>query len=68
MGEAEWQEAFDLYKMHAKKQFESLHADMTVEGIQVYLFLGILSSVMGKVDGFCFYHSIPNFLEKRVDT
>ncbi len=35
---ADWQEAFDKYKTHAKTQFEAIHADMTMSEFKVIFF------------------------------
>lgn len=38
MNEADWQLAFDAYKVAAKKQYESLHADMSLQEFKFIYF------------------------------
>ncbi len=38
MNVADWQEAFDKYKVHAKTQFEAIHADMTLSEFKMIFF------------------------------
>ena len=38
LNEAEWVEAFELYKVAAKKQYETIHADMDLSGFKVIYF------------------------------
>lgn len=54
MNETEWNEAFDLYKVAAKKQYESLHADMTLSEFKVIFFWEYIHRLWARTMGFVF--------------
>ncbi|MEL7021542.1 MAG: COX15/CtaA family protein [Bacteroidota bacterium] len=56
---AEWDEAFELYKVAAKKQFETLHADMTMSEFKVIFFWEYFHRLWARMMGFVFI--IPFF-------
>ncbi|NNE28035.1 MAG: COX15/CtaA family protein [Saprospiraceae bacterium] len=70
-----WTEAFDLYKVHAKKQFESLHADMTLSEFKVIFFWEYFHRLWARLMGFVFLFPflafwfmgwLPKWLMKRL--
>lgn len=65
MGEAEWTAAFELYKVHAKKQFEDLHADMTLAGFKVIYFWEYFHRLWARLMGFVFLFPFLFFLFKK---
>jgi len=54
MNKSEWIEAFDLYKVHAKKQYESLHGDMTLGEFKVIFFWEYFHRLWARLMGFVF--------------
>ncbi len=56
----EWNIAFDKYKIHAKKQFESLHGDMTLSEFKFIFFWEYFHRLWARLMGFVFI--IPFFL------
>lgn len=60
LNEAEWLEAFDLYKQAAKRQFETLHADMTLSEFKVIFFWEYFHRLWARLMGFVFI--IPFFI------
>lgn len=61
----EWQEAFDAYKVMAKKQFETLHADMTLSEFKVIYFWEYFHRLWARTMGFVFIFPFLFFLWKR---
>jgi len=75
LNEAEWITAFDQYKVAAKKQYETLHADMTLSGFMVIYFWEFFHRLWARTLGFVFLFpflfflwtkQIPNWLLKRL--
>lgn len=75
LNESEWQEAFDKYKVAAKKQYETLHADMDLSEFKVIYFWEYLHRLWARLMGFVFlfpflYFSfrkmLPKWLLKRL--
>lgn len=64
IGESAWNDAFDLYKFHAKKQFESLHADMTLSEFKVIYFWEYFHRLWARLMGFVFILPFVFFLVK----
>ncbi|MEM9888612.1 MAG: COX15/CtaA family protein [Bacteroidota bacterium] len=54
LNQAEWEEAFELYKVAAKKQYESLHADMTLSEFKVIFFWEYIHRLWARAMGFVF--------------
>ncbi|MEM1328862.1 MAG: COX15/CtaA family protein [Bacteroidota bacterium] len=54
MNEVEWNEAFDQYKVAAKQQFESLHADMTLSEFKVIFFWEYIHRLWARTMGLVF--------------
>ncbi|HHM20979.1 MAG TPA: heme A synthase [Bacteroidetes bacterium] len=52
--EAEWQKAFDLYKAAARKQYETLHADMTLREFKFIYFWEYFHRLWARMMGFVF--------------
>ena len=65
MGEVEWNAAFDLYKVHAKKQFEDLHSDMTLSGFKVIYLWEYFHRLWARLMGFVFLFPFLFFLFKK---
>jgi cytochrome c oxidase assembly protein subunit 15 len=59
MNAAEWDEAFEKYKVAAKKQYETLHADMTMSEFKVIFFWEYFHRLWARLMGFVF--AIPFF-------
>lgn len=66
LNEAEWMEAFDKYKVAAKKQFESLHADMTLSEFKVIFFWEYFHRLWARMMGFIFLFPFLYFLYKKM--
>ncbi|MEO1260810.1 MAG: COX15/CtaA family protein [Bacteroidota bacterium] len=62
MNLAEWNEAFDLYKVAAKKQYETLHADMTLSEFKVIFFWEYFHRLWARLMGFVFLFPFLYFL------
>ncbi|MGK0363991.1 MAG: cytochrome c oxidase assembly protein subunit 15 [Saprospiraceae bacterium] len=62
---AEWNEAFELYKVAAKKQFETLHADMTMSEFKVIFFWEYFHRLWARTMGFVFLFPFLFFVGKR---
>lgn len=60
LNEADWTEAFKKYQVAAKKQFETLHADMTLSEFKIIFFLEYAHRLWARLMGFVFL--IPFFL------
>ena len=54
MNTAEWEEAFELYKVHAKKQYESLHGDMNLSEFKFIFFWEYFHRLWARLMGFVF--------------
>lgn len=75
LNEAAWQEAFDKYKKAAKKQYETLHAEMSLSEFKVIFFWEYLHRLWARLMGlvflipflyFYFRGMLPNWLLKRL--
>ena len=62
MNLAEWNEAFDLYKVAAKKQYETIHADMTLSEFKVIFFWEYFHRLWARLMGFVFILPFLYFL------
>ncbi len=65
MNHAEWEQAFDLYKAAAKKQYETLHADMTLPEFKVIYFWEYFHRLWARTMGFVFLIPFLYFLKKK---
>jgi cytochrome c oxidase assembly protein subunit 15 len=65
LNESEWLEAFDKYKVAAKKQYESLHADMTLAEFKVIFFWEYVHRLWARLMGFVFLFPFLWFLSKK---
>lgn len=65
MNVAEWQEAFEMYQVAAKKQYESLHADMTLSEFKVIYFWEYFHRLWARMMGFVFIIPFFIFLYKK---
>jgi cytochrome c oxidase assembly protein subunit 15 len=65
MNAAEWDEAFEVYKVAAKKQFETLHADMTMSEFKVIFFWEYFHRLWARTMGFVFLFPFLYFLYKK---
>lgn len=65
LNEAEWQVAFDKYKVAAKKQYETLHADMTLPEFKVIFFWEYGHRLWARMMGFVFLFPFLWFLLKK---
>lgn len=65
MNEAEWLEAFDKYKVAAKKQFESLHANMTLSEFKVIFFWEYIHRLWARTMGFVFIIPFMIFVARK---
>ncbi len=66
LNDAQWIEAFDKYKIHAKKQFESLHADMTMPEFKRIYFWEYFHRLWARSMGFIFLFPFLYFLWQRM--
>ncbi|MAT54238.1 MAG: hypothetical protein CMN32_07125 [Saprospirales bacterium] len=66
LNEAEWQEAFDKYKVAAKKQYETLHADMDLSEFKVIFFWEYLHRLWARLMGFVFLFPFLYFYFKKM--
>ncbi|MEM0992057.1 MAG: COX15/CtaA family protein [Bacteroidota bacterium] len=64
MNQVEWEEAFELYKVAAKKQYESLHADMTLSEFKVIFFWEYIHRLWARTMGFVFLFPFAFFVFK----
>ena len=62
---AQWEEAFDAYKLMAKKQYETLHRDMTLSEFKVIFFWEYFHRLWARLMGFVFIFPFLFFLWKR---
>lgn len=65
LNEAEWLEAFEKYKVAAKKQYESLHADMALPEFKVIFFWEYAHRLWARLMGFVFLFPFLWFLVKK---
>lgn len=65
LNQAEWDEAFELYKQAAKKQYETLHADMTLSEFKVIFFWEYFHRLWARLMGFVFLFPFLYFLWKK---
>ncbi len=65
MNEVEWLDAFDKYKVAAKKQFESLHANMTLSEFKVIFFWEYIHRLWARMMGFVFAIPFVFFVIKK---
>ncbi|RMG85595.1 MAG: heme A synthase [Bacteroidetes bacterium] len=65
MNEAEWQTAFEQYKQAAKKQYETLHADMTLSEFKVIFFWEYFHRLWARTMGFVFLFPFVFFVWKK---
>lgn len=65
MNEAEWIDAFDKYKVHANKQYLSLHADMDLKEFKVIFFWEYFHRLWARMMGFAFLFPFLFFLAKK---
>lgn len=63
--EIEWQAAFEEYKVAAKKQFESLHADMSLSEFKVIYFWEYFHRLWARLMAFVFLIPFLFFLWKK---
>ena len=54
VNEAQWQKAFDAYKVAARKQYETLHADMTLQEFKVIYFWEYIHRLWARLMGMVF--------------
>ncbi len=66
LNEGEWMEAFDKYKLAAKKQYESLHADMSLSEFKVIFFWEYFHRLWARMMGFIFLFPFLFFLYKKM--
>ena len=62
LNEVEWIEAFDKYKVAAKKQYETLHADMTLPEFKIIFFWEYIHRLWARSIGFVFIFPFFYFL------
>ena len=65
LNEVEWNEAFDKYKVHASKQYLSLHADMDLKEFKVIFFWEYFHRLWARMMGFAFLFPFLFFLFKK---
>ncbi|MEZ4952368.1 MAG: COX15/CtaA family protein [Saprospiraceae bacterium] len=65
MNNVEWEQAFDLYKAAAKKQYEALHADMTLSEFKFIYFWEYFHRLWARTMGFVFLIPFLYFLAKK---
>ncbi len=66
LNEAQWIEAFDKYKEHAKKQYEALHANMTMSEFKIIYFWEYFHRLWARSIGFVFLFPFLYFLWKKM--
>ena len=66
MNEADWNIAFDKYKVAAKKQYEALHAGMTLSEFKVIFFWEYFHRLWARLMGFVFLIPFFFFLHKKM--
>lgn len=65
LNEAEWQVSFDKYKLFAKKQYESIHKEMTIEQFKVIFFWEYFHRLWARLMGFVFVIPFIYFLVRK---
>ena len=65
LNNGEWEHAFDLYKAAAKKQYETLHADMTLSDFKFIYFWEYFHRLWARTMGFVFLIPFLFFLVKK---
>lgn len=65
LDETAWAEAFEKYKVAARKQFEMLHADMTISEFKVIYFWEYAHRLWARLMGFVFLIPFLWFLFKK---
>ncbi len=65
LNQAEWQTAFDQYKVAARKQYETLHAGMTLGEFKVIFFWEYFHRLWARLMGFVFLFPFLFFLWKK---
>ena len=65
LNESEWIDAFAKYKIAAKKQFETLHADMTLQEFKVIFYWEYTHRLWARLMGFVFIIPFIFFLWKK---
>ena len=65
LNEADWQLAFNKYKVAARKQYEALHADMTLREFKVIFFWEYAHRLWARLMGFVFLFPFLWFLVKK---
>ena len=65
MNKIQWEEAFDAYKDAARKQYESLHADMTLKEFKVIYFWEYIHRLWARLMGLVFLFPFIYFLAKK---
>jgi len=65
LNEAAWLENFEKYKTHARTQYESIHADMTLREFKVIYFWEWFHRLWARSMGFVFLIPFVYFLVKR---
>jgi heme a synthase len=69
LNETEWQLSFEKYKTFAKKQYESLHSDMTIEKFKQIYFWEYFHRLWARLMGFVFVIPFVIFLiRKKIDS
>ena len=65
MNAGEWEVAFERYKVSAKRQYESLHGDMTMSEFKVIFFWEYFHRLWARLMGFVFIIPFFFFLYKK---
>jgi cytochrome c oxidase assembly protein subunit 15 len=65
LNETQWLDAFEKYKIAARKQFESLHANMTLSEFKVIFFWEYIHRLWARLMGFVFLVPFLYFLTKK---
>lgn len=65
LNEVEWMKAFEQYKVAAKRQYEALHADMTLSEFKVIFFWEYIHRLWARLMGFVFIFPFFYFLWKK---
>lgn len=65
INEIEWKEAFEQYKVAAKKQYETLHADMTLSEFKVIFFWEYIHRLWARSIGLVFLFPFLYFLFRK---
>lgn len=63
--EAAWEVAFEKYQTHARKQYENLHADMTLSEFKVIYFWEWFHRLWGRLMGLVFFFPFLFFAAKK---